>query len=96
MKDTKTESSEVLQIAECRRTEDEEEDSSNDACAQRLRMRKKYKSMGTRNHINFNFIVGSCAEVERLWSEEDVILTKRRKKLIPIVLEEILFLKKNK
>ena len=38
--------------------------------------------------------MGSAACVERLWSEADAIVSKRRKGLSPITLEMILFLKK--
>ena len=41
------------------------------------------------------FILGSAAVVESLWSEEDALMTPRRRSMAPITNELILFLKKN-
>ena len=96
MKDAETEACKVLESAEGRRGETDDEDSSDGARAKRLKRRMKPESVGTRKCVDCNFVVGSCAEKERLWSEDDVILTKRRKKMTTIMLEAILFLKNTK
>lgn len=45
-------------------------------------------------YINCDFIYGSCAEVERLWSLANYILTDERKgNMSPVMFEAILFLK---
>lgn len=41
----------------------------------------------------FDHVIGSAAEVERLWSIARYILTDQRSKLAPILLEAILFLR---
>ena len=47
-------------------------------------------------YVNCDFIFGSCAEVERLWSIAKFILTDERKgKMSPVVFEAILYLKMN-
>ena len=52
--------------------------------------------MGESKYINCDFILGSAAVVESLWSEEDALMSKRRHGMNPITNEAILFLKKNK
>ena len=48
-------------------------------------------------YINCDFITGAAAVVESLWSEQDNLLAnKRRRGMTPMVVECILFLKKNK
>ena len=44
---------------------------------------------------NVDFICGSAAEVERLWSVAKYILTDNRAKLTPAMFEALLFLKTN-
>ena len=44
---------------------------------------------------NVDFICGSAAEVERLWSVAKCILTDNRAKLTPAMFEALLFLKTN-
>ena len=44
----------------------------------------------------FDHIIGSAAEVERLWSIARYILTTSRTKMAPIVFEAILFLRMNR
>ena len=58
--------------------------------------KKVRKQKGKSQYIDCSFIMGSAACVERLWSEADAIVSKRRNGLSPITLEMILFLKKNK
>ena len=47
-------------------------------------------------YLNVNFICGSAAEVERLWSICKYILTVNRTRRSPILLEAILFLRINR
>lgn len=47
-------------------------------------------------YINADFILGSAAEVERLWSICKYILTNQRKSLTPLMFEALTFLKVNK
>ena len=46
------------------------------------------------NYGNCNFILGSAAEVERLWSVADRIIDGNRSSTSPLLMEAILFLKK--
>lgn len=46
--------------------------------------------------MNFSFILGSVAEVERLWSIAGNILSNNRKKMSPLFFESLLFLKVNR
>ena len=50
----------------------------------------------TQRYINCDFVLGSCAEVERLWSIAGNILTDNRKSMAPQLFEAILFLRMNK
>jgi len=47
-------------------------------------------------YVNLDCVVGSAAEVERLWSMANCILTNQRKSLAPVMLEALLFLKHNR
>ena len=58
---------------------------------QRLRLRLVDDSWA-----NCDFILGSAAEVERLWSLAENILTDGRMSITPLMLETILFLKVNR
>ena len=58
--------------------------------------RKEREVAGTSKYIDCSFIMGTAACVERLWSEGDALMTKRRKGMSPITTEMILFLKKNR
>jgi len=50
----------------------------------------------TSQYINCDFILGSVAEVERLWSTAKHILTEERRGMMhPIIFEALLFLKEN-
>lgn len=50
----------------------------------------------THKYLNFDFILGSASEVERLWSVANNILTDNRKSMTPILFENLLLLKINK
>ena len=47
------------------------------------------------NHINCNFIVGSVAKVERLWSIGKLVCTSSRRRMTPQLFEALLFLREN-
>ena len=47
-------------------------------------------------YINCDFILGSAAEIERVWSTAGLIMTSRRKGTSPLTLEALLFLEYNK
>jgi hypothetical protein len=47
-------------------------------------------------YYNCNFILGSAAEVERLWSESQWLLDRHRSNLDPKLFEAILLLRKNR
>ena len=67
----------------------------------RMSKRKKRKASelegtGVRSkYHNLDYIGGSAAEVERLWSEAKFVLTAHRAKISPIVFEALIFLKFN-
>jgi hypothetical protein len=47
-------------------------------------------------YVNCNFIVGSTAAVERLWSVAKTILTCQQSSMTPMMFETILFLRTNR
>jgi len=63
--------------------------------AEKVAAKKKRKLEATTKYMNCSFILGSVAEVERLWSIAKNILRDNRKSMTPIVFESLLFLKVN-
>jgi hypothetical protein len=63
---------------------------------EKAKRQKTKESSGQSDYINCNFIIGSAAVVESLWSMYDALNSKRRCGMSPITVEMILFLKKNK
>ena len=68
---------------------------------QKLKEKKRKRKAGEfsskkSEYLNVDFISGSAAEVERLWSICKYILTVNRSGLSPILLEAILFLRINR
>ena len=61
---------------------------------ERLRRRKRQRENPS-GYRNCDFILGSAAEVERLWSIATNVLTDERKKMSPLMLEAVLFLRVN-
>ena len=61
---------------------------------ERLRQRKQQRE-NPLGYMNCDFILGSAAEVERLWSIATNVLTDERKKMSPLMLEAVLFLRVN-
>ena len=73
-------------------------DDNSDDMEKDHRNQKKRKCdavAGESKYVNCHFILGSAAVVESLWSEEDALMTPRRRSMAPITNELILFLKKN-
>ena len=57
-----------------------------------MKLEKTY----TGNYKNVDFVLGSAAEVERLWSVARYVITDLRSRLSPVMFEALLFLKVNK
>eukprot|EP00171_Calliarthron_tuberculosum_P001491 IDg1491t1 len=64
--------------------------------ASMVRERKRRRLLQREKYVNCNFILGSVAEVERLWSIAKNVRSSSRKSLTPLLFESILFLKVNK
>jgi len=71
-----------------------EEDSEENSFLQRYAKRAK-TSCTDDEYINCDFILGSAAEVERLWSTCKYILCENRMRLSPQLFEALAFLKVN-
>ncbi len=56
------------------------------------RMAKKRRVIIEDEYQNLNFIFGSAAKVERLFSMASFVLTRSRKRMTPQLFEAILFL----
>jgi hypothetical protein len=63
---------------------------------EKAKTQKTKESSGQSDYIDCNFISGSAAVVESLWSMYDAFNSKRRHGVSPITVEMILFLKKNR
>jgi hypothetical protein len=61
-----------------------------------LAKKQKIEATVMDGYANANFVLGSCAEIERVWSSAERILQKTRYSLTPIYFESILFLKYNR
>ncbi len=70
-------------------------DSSRLSMTDRLKRKKQKFNEVKDRYINCDFIFGSVAEVERLWSLAKYIIADTRKSTSPLVFEAILFLKVN-
>merc|ERR1712232_144922 len=60
------------------------------------RAMKKRKSETPAKYIDFNFILATAVDVERLWSLAKNILTDNRRGMATIMVQVILFLKENR
>ena len=76
-------------------TDGNAEDSDLLSMSERRKKRRKVAAIPKR-YINCDFVLGSVAEVERLWSIAKHILGDVRHKLAPMMLEALLFLRFNK
>jgi hypothetical protein len=63
---------------------------------EKAKKQKTKESSGQSDFIDCNFITGSAAVVESCWSMYDTFNSKRRHGMSPIMVEMILFLKKNR
>jgi len=63
---------------------------------QRIQMKKRRRIETESTYRNCDFILGSVAEVERLWSVCNALLSDNRKRMSPLVFESIVFLKENR
>ena len=68
---------------------------NNDILA-RVKQRHEANLVHSPDYINCNFIYGSAAEVECLWSIAKHILEEDRRKMDPVMFEVLLLLKVNK
>ena len=66
------------------------------SCTKEEGEREIREMLGVSKYANLNFIMGSAAVVEQLWSKSDCVYTKRRAGLSPLVFEMIMFLKENR
>ncbi len=64
--------------------------------SQRINLGKRKRMERNDKYMNCDFILGSVAEIERLWSIAKNILTDNREDLAPLVFEAILFLNVNR
>ena len=53
----------------------------------------RVQSLGQDSYVNCDYILGSAAEVERLWSLASYVLQDHRSSMTPMNLEALLFLK---
>ncbi len=70
-------------------------DSSRLSMTDRLKRKKQKFSEVQDRYINCDFILGSVAEVERIWSLAKYILADTRKSTSPLAFEAIVFLNVN-
>lgn len=68
--------------------------SQNSSMEERLSKRRKISS-AAQEYVNCDFILGSVAEVERIWSISKHVLTVERRLMTPQLFESIVFLKYN-
>lgn len=67
---------------------------ANGCIEERLRKRRKTEKT-TGKYLNPRLILGSVADVERLWSMSKYVLTENRQAMTPQMFEAIMFLKLN-
>ncbi len=75
-------------------TMQEEQDVSSTFREAIFKKRRRFNK-ARHSYINCNFILGTTAEIERLWSVAKNILSTNRKAMEPLLFEAILFLKTN-
>ena len=83
----------MLLKASTKPTSDVDDDDNDSSIAQQLAKRRKFDD--NEKYICSDFIIGSAAEVERIWSSAKHILTDTRNRMKPLIFEAIIFLKKN-
>lgn len=60
-----------------------------------MQIEKRHRESATHSYVNCDFIIGSAAEVERLWSIAKHLLKDNHKSMSPLLFEALLFLKLN-
>ena len=79
-----------------RSTKDILDRNSSNSCSIAERMAKKRRVCRQEaEYVDTNFILGSAAHVERLWSIAKNVSTCARRRMTPQLLEGLLFLKEN-
>ena len=63
--------------------------------SERIKGAKQQKMDCKEYYVDCSFILGSIAEIERLWYSARVITSDNRKNITPALLEALLFLKTN-
>lgn len=86
---------ESLLVAEQEDSDNDEEDEEDDILSQ-FNKRQKMETALVGQYMNCDFVLGSAAEVERVWSHAELILRKARYSMTPYLFESLLFLKINK
>lgn len=76
-------------------SENESECDTEHQLSRAIKNKKRKVVGGTKKYINTRFILGSSAEMERVWSIAKYVLPDNRKLMDPIIFESILFLKVN-
>ena len=71
-------------------------DESNMTYEERIASKKKQKMAKSKKYYDASFILGSAAEVERLWSTANRILDGHRNRTSPLLFEAMLFLHYNR
>ena len=62
---------------------------------ERINKRRKVSESNKTKYIDCSFILGSVAAVERLWSIAKYVCTSNRRRMTPLLLESLLFLREN-
>ena len=82
--------------------EDDEDDGpasqaeSQESFMESFNKRQKVEKQGAnKGYVNCDFILGSAAEIERVWSTAELILRKARFRMTPILFEALIYLKYN-
>jgi hypothetical protein len=100
--DEEREAVEVLRVRKHKQqnnNEEEKKDDEDDVNSRMARVNKHQKRDVEKGEecTNSDFILGSAAEIERVWSHGDLILKKSRRNMSrPILFETLLFLKVNR
>jgi hypothetical protein len=89
----------VAEHSGLKEVESEESEDDNDDCNLMVDVERKRKREANEDRLgyrNANFILGSAAEVERLWSMAGLRMTEKRYSTSPMNFESISFLKFNR
>lgn len=73
----------------------EESCRTNLTMADRIAAKKRHRENNKEEYMNCGFILGSVAEVERLWSVAGNVLANNRSSMTPLLFECLMFLKVN-